>query len=383
MKILYGFLFLLATLLASPLAQAQPDLVDTSMIFVNASDPLISYTGRMDFRSKNDPVFAYPGVSIKLKFTGDAIDMLMQEMGEGDEGHTNYFNVIIDKDKPVVIKLNKKQRIYFLARNLDLREHTIEIFKRTESSVGTVILHGFRLRRGHRLMALDNIPQRKIEFIGNSLTTGYGNEVTIEAPPKGNPDTGFHSINENNYTAWGALTCRALKAQYVCTAYSGRGMYRNNTGTSIGTMPMVYDYIVPDKADAIWNHQRYIPDVVVIDLGANDFANGVPDSTAFCSTYLSFIEKIRSIHPQTKIICVAGNSLTDAWPVGQQRWTRMRSYLNSVVKKSNEKGDAAVYYFELAPQSAPYGEDWHPTNATHKKMSEAIVPFIQTIAGWQ
>ncbi len=362
--------------------QAQPDIVDTSMVMINASDPLISYSGRIDFRNRNDPSFSYPGVSIKLKFTGDAFDMLLQDMAMEDEQHTNYFNVIIDNDKPFVIKTSKKQKIYYLARNLDLREHTIEIIKRTESSVGAVVLHGFRLRRGHRLLEMTDIPERKIEFIGNSITVGYGNEASIAAPPQGNPTSGFRSVNENNYTAWGALTCRALNARYSCVAYSGRGVYRNNTGSENGTMPLVYDYVNPDKTDALWNHQRFVPDVIVIDLGTNDFAPGVPDSTAFCNAYVTFIEKLRGLHPQAKIVCVAGNMMSDYWPVGTKSWTHIKNYLTSIVKKSNDKGDASVYYFELTPQSPPYGEDWHPNNATHKKMSEAIVPFIKTITGW-
>ncbi|HSZ26506.1 MAG TPA: SGNH/GDSL hydrolase family protein [Cytophagaceae bacterium] len=357
--------------------------VDTSMIVVQASNPNIVYTGRIDFSSKNDPAFSYSGVSIKLMFTGDAIDMLLQDLAEGDEQHTNYLNVIVDDEEPQVVKLNKHQRIYFLARNLDLREHTLEIIKRTESSIGGVVLHGFRLRRGNKIMPLTDVPQRKIEFIGNSLTTGYGNEVSIAPPPQGNPNTGFHSVNENNYTAWGAVTARALKARYHCTAYSGRGLYRNNTGSTNGTLPLIYDFITPEKTNVVWDHQKFIPDVIVIDLGANDFATGVPDSSEFCSTYLSFIEKLKTIHPLSKIVCVAGNSLTDTWPAGENRWTKMRNYLNSIVKKATEKGDTTVYYFELTPQTAPYGEDWHPTNATHKKMADAIVPFIKSITSWQ
>ncbi len=376
-------LFLTLTILSAAFAaQAQPDLVDTSMVMVNASNPLISYNGRIDYRNKNDLSFSYPGVSIKLKFTGDAFDMLLQDMAMEDEQHTNYFNIIIDDGKPFVVKTSKKQKIYYLARDLDLREHTIEIIKRTESSVGSVILHGFRLRRGNKLVALTDIPERKIEFIGNSITVGYGNEASIESPPKGNPSTGFRSVNENNYTAWGALTCRTLKARYSCVAYSGRGVYRNNTGSENGTMPLVYDYVNPDKTDAVWNHQRFIPDVIVVDLGTNDFAPGVPDSSAFCNAYILFIGKLRGIHPQAKIICAVGNMQSDYWPEGTKSWTRMRSFMNSVVKEVNKKGDAAVYYFELTPQSPPYGEDWHPSNATHKKMSEAIVPFIKTITGW-
>jgi len=379
----YNFLLALIVFIGTVIsAKGQADLVDTSMIHIEPSNPLAVYTGRVDFRSRTTPVFSYPGVSIKLKFTGDAFDILLQEMGEGDEAHTNYINVVIDNDKPFVVKLNKKQKIYYLARSLDLREHTIEITKRTESSVGNIIVHGFRLRRGHKLLPVTDIPERRIEFIGNSLTAGYGNEISIDAPPKGNPSTGFHSVNENNYTAWGAITCRTLKAQYMCTAYSGRGLYRNNTGATHGTMPLVYDYVIPDRADALWDHKKFVPDVIVSSLGTNDFAPGIPDSAAFCSTYVTFVEKLREIHPNAKIIIVAGNAMSDYWPEGAKHWTRIRSYLNSVVKKVNEK-DASVYYFELTPQTPPYGEDWHPSNATHKKMAEAIVPFIKSVTNWQ
>ena len=356
-------------------AQAQ---TDTSMIELKPSHPHILYTGRTYSKSKDDVSFSYPGVSIKMKFTGDAIDMLLQDMGT----EPNYFNVIIDNNKPIVILTTAKQYAYPLARKLDLKEHTIEIIKRTESSVGTVILYGFRLRNGNKLLPVTDVPERKIEFIGNSITAGYGNELSIPAPPEGNPSTGFKSKNENNYTAWGAVTSRALKARYVCTAYSGRGVYRNNTGNFDGTLPLIYDYVIPDKTDAVWDHKKFVPDVIVVDLGTNDFAPGNPDSTAFCTAYVSFIEKLRGIHPQTKIVCVAGNMQSDSWPPGANSWTRMRNYLNSIVKKANDKGNKVVYYFELTPQSAPYGEDWHPSNATHQKMADAITPFIKTISGW-
>ncbi len=109
----------------------------------------------------------------------------------------------------------------------------------------------------------------------------------------------------------------------------------------------------------------------------------MPDSTNFCDAYVGFIEKIRGLHPQTKIIVAAGNMQSDYWPEGQAHWTTIRRYLKSIVAKETTKGDTSVYYFELIPQSPPYGEDWHPSNATHIKMSEAIVPFIKEVTGWQ
>jgi lysophospholipase L1-like esterase len=363
--------------------QAKADRVDTSMILISPADPNILYTGRIDFRNRNAPAFAYPGVSAKFKFTGDALDVLLQELGEGGNEHTNYLNVIIDKQEPIVVKLQKNKKIYYLARHLDPGEHTVEIFKRTESSVGSIILHGFRLRKGNQLLPVSFPNERRIEFIGNSLTAGYGNERSYDEPPAGNPNTGFHSEYQNNYLAWGALASRALKARYMCTAYSGRGVYRNYLGTYTGTMPQLYDFVFPDKQDAVWEHRRFVPDVIVVSLGTNDFATGVPDSVAFCDTYLKFVAKLREIHPKTQIVCVAGNALIDTWPPGEFRWTKQRNYVQSIVAHAQHTGDASVHYFELKPQTPPYGEDWHPTTATHREMADAIIPFLKKVTGWE
>src|SRR5690554_1850406 len=102
----------------------------------------------------------------------------------------------------------------------------------------------------------------EIEFIGNSITCGYGNESS-QNPPK----SGFTSVNENNYMAWGAIAARELQAQYSCVAYSGRGLYQNNDGSTAGTLPKIYDQVIADNATVTWDNTRYVPDIIVINLG--------------------------------------------------------------------------------------------------------------------
>lgn len=47
----------------------------------------------------------------------------------------------------------------------------------------------------------------------------------------------------------------------------------------------------------------------------------------------------------------------------------------------NNQGDLNVYQFEQATQTAPYGEDWHPSIVSHNKMAVEISPFVQQITG--
>ncbi|MFN3406005.1 MAG: SGNH/GDSL hydrolase family protein [Cytophagaceae bacterium] len=354
---------------------------------IKPSDPNIQYTGRIDFSDKDKPSFSYPGISIKARFEGNNIEVFLQEHGQGGDRGTNYFNVTIDGKVHSVLQLSSNKKNYKI-ENLSEGIHTIELFKRTEAEVGPCSFLGFVLPSGKALLKPEEKPARKIEFIGDSFTCGYGNELSIAAPPAGNPNTGFNSKNENNYNAWGAITCRTLNAQYHCTAYSGRGLYRNNTGSKENVMPDIYDRIFPDKSSPEWKTENFIPDVVVINLGTNDFyPESLPnpdkvDSAAFAKKYISFIGKLRKHYPEATIVCVVPNAISDWWPEKAMWLTRFKRYLSSVVDNVNNAGDKKVFYFQLTPQSPPYGEDWHASIPTHEKMAKEITPFIREKMKW-
>ena len=353
-----------------------------TMYKIDASDPNIQYTGRIDDSNPNNVAFSFPGVSIKAKFQGTAIDAVIKEYGSGGATTTNYFNVIIDGGTPVKLKLSRTQTIYELARDLSNGEHTIELFKLTESSVGKVEFQGFQLESGKTLLAPDPLPAKKIEFIGNSITCGYGNEAKYTQAQLATI-SGFNSKNENNYNAWGAVTARNLGVQYSCVAYSGRGLYMNNTGSTTNTIPLIYDNIIADEPAKKWNTQKYVPNVIVINLGTNDFAaeagaSKTVDRTKFVDTYISFIEQLKSYYPNVTIICAVGVMMSDWYPVGAQHWTRIQEHVQAVTKHFNGN---KVHYFKMEPQAEKngYGEDWHPSAVTHLEMAAQLTDFINNL----
>jgi len=356
-----------------------------NLITVGASDPNIIYQGRIDNSDPSKILFSYPGVSIKATFEGTQIKALLEEGGWGGTSGTNYFNVIIDEKAPTVLELSGSNTEYTLAQNLTDGIHTIELIKRTESQVGTVTFKGFQTESGTLLAPSTPLPERKIEFIGNSITCGYGNGISTTSPDNYH----FTSINENNYNAWGAVAARNLQAQYSCVAYSGRGLLQNNSGSQEGTLPKIYDQIIADDASTLWDHSRYIPDVLVINLGTNDFAAEVSsdqytvDSTEFVQTYITFISKLRTYYPCSSIICCVGTMMSDGYPSGKYHWTRIQNYVSSVRDYFNNQNDSKVFYLKLSPQQSPYGEDWHPTEATHLIMANTLVDFINDNVGWQ
>ena len=351
---------------------------------IPANDPKIQYIGRIDFINPLAPAFSFPGVSISAKFSGTAISADFKDYGTGNATSTNYYNIYIDNQFVKALKVVSSTTNYILASGLSNDVHTILVTKRTESSVGKSSFKGFYIE-GVALETPDALPSKKIEFIGDSWTCGYGNEYSGAGA-----NTGVTSKNEDNYSAWGAITSRRLNAQYHCTAYSGRGLYRNNDGNKTTVIPNVYNRIFPDDAASVWNFNNYIPDVVVIHLGTNDFANeqtwasnhSTLDSASYVNKYIGFISDIRIAYgSSTKIVCVNGSSIS-VWS-GFDQYNRWNNYMNAIYNHFVGLSDNNVYKFKLATQNAPYGEDWHPAKHEHISMADQITAYIQQITGWQ
>ena len=346
---------------------------------ISPYDYRIQYTGRINF-SSSEPWFSQPGVSIKARFTGSTLNFLMKDLASGGVKTTNYYNVVIDDGAPVRFEVKGDTKPYEVARDLAPGEHTVLITKRTEGEVGSSRFFGFQVRG--TLLEPPARPTKRLEFIGDSMTCGYGNQVSIPEPPAGNPSTGFHSINENHDQAFPTFTARALGAESMTICHGGRGVYRNYDGTFHDTVPMLYDRIIPYVTQPLWDFSRYTPDVVLINLGTNDLNAPAADEVAFKKAYTDFITRIRGNYPNAEIVCVVGVMLSDYYPKGEQAWTKAQAWTSAVVEGFNSRGDAQVHYLKLNPHDAPYGEDWHPTVETHQQMANSISAYLRTLMGW-
>lgn len=342
---------------------------------IDADNPLIMYTGRIDKTNPKSIKYAWPGTSISASFEGRVCNIRMQDLAEGKDengnSHHNYFNIIIDGRAPFVLQTEGSKRLYKID-TLQPGKHTITIFKRTETFVGTVLFFGFEIEKGNKLLPLANNNSLMIEFIGNSITCGYGNEGTDKDCP-------FTAETENNYMAYGAITARNLDAQYMAIAFSGRGLYQNFDKTRDNTLPDMYDRVIASDHKLKWNFNSWVPDIVVINLGTNDFAHTNPDSTIWVNKYLEFLKRVRVNYPEATIICCEGPMMSDYWPEGNKALTTITEYLNVVVNTSRMNGDKKTHVFFFPTQTKNYGCDWHPGIETHRQMANDLTEFIKSV----
>ena len=319
-----------------------------------ARNPLIQYYGRI----QNDvefPRFWSPGVYIKAKFEGNSCSFFVNDQVLYGNVH-NYLEVVVD-GKPYRFQTKFAENKISI-NGLKNNTHVITICKDTEAGNGYIEFAGITCKK---LLRLPSKPSAKIEFIGNSITCGFGDDPSEIACGK---DEWYDK--HNAYMAYGPLTARALNAQWHISAVSGIGMIHSCCGMKI-VMPQVFDKVDMRDDSIQWNFNEYIPDLVTICLGQND---GIQDSTAFCSGYVDFVNTVRSKYPNAKILLLS-SPMADAKlrPV-------LINYLSSIKSYFHNNGDNKIYQYFFEKQYHK-GCDGHPDLEEHKEISDQLIQFIK------
>lgn len=321
----------------------------------------IAYTGRINKSNPMSYLFVYPGTQIKARFTGSGIAMNMKP-GSG------YFEVLVDGVNPHKVHVGDNDSIVTLASGLGEGLHEVEVTLVYEGYARRPEFRGFVLPEGAKMAPAPALPQLKLEFIGNSITCGYGNE----APNKSYP---FADSTENHYYTYAALAARALNAQEVCVARSGIGIYRNYAGKDKpNTMTRWYDYTCILDSTQRWDFAQYRPDVICINLGTNDLSTKGYDINVYEQYYLAFVRHLHHLQPQAKIVALTGSML------GGNPLKEQKAALDRVGEVVRAEG-ADYYRFDMSTQdgSLGYGASWHPSMKQHEKMAGELIPFLRAI----
>lgn len=352
-------IFVFSLLLISSISVARKDADST---FYRADHPRIQYTGRIDFSDPVKPRFWAPGAYITIRFSGTYCVMELTDEEKWGKSH-NYLQVIVDNQPVSRIQTKGRQNKIVLASGLKKGEHTIIICKNTEAEIGYLELIGFTC---NKLLSPPKKSKRKIEFIGNSITCGMGNDDS-EIPCKTNEWYDQH----NAYLAYGPLSARALNAQWQLSAVSGIGLIHSCCNKTT-TMPQVFDKINMAENNIAWDFKRYQPDVVTVCLGQND---GIQDSSAFCSAYIQFVGRLRNYYPKATIILLTS-------PMADQLLdSALKRYITAVKTAMKAKGDKRIesYFFSRHYNN---GCDYHPNAAEHAAMAKELTAYTRKLMQW-
>ena len=373
-RTIFALFLTLATLGASAIVT-----VPLKGTVVKPTDQHIQYTGRISFTHPVRPAWNFPGVQIIAAFEGTSLRMIAKP-------RSGYFMAQIDEAEPFKVAFRgERDSVVTLATALPDGRHLVRLMYVIEGYEFFPEFWGFVLDEGRQLVDAPALPSRKIEFIGNSITCGYGNEGLKK-------EEGFDYATENHYYSYASIVARNLQAQHWVVARSGIGAYRNYAGPKTGNpesnMPVQYEYTgyawkpeLRQEATFLqekWDFSRYQPDVVCINLGTNDISTPNYDISLLKQGYQKLLKMVRQHNPKAKIVFLTGSMLY------HQELQLAKRLLDEVTTEAHKAGDKEVYRFDMAPINGNkyYGNDWHPNIYQDEKMANELTPYLRQLMNW-
>ncbi len=332
----------------------------TAPLSVAANNAALRYIGRVAVDS-NAATLDWANSQIQFRVEAPLLQLRF------DDGKNNY-NVFVDGNLDQVIVTESGVRSYSLA--LPQGSHDILVTKRTGPNFGSGRFLGLELPQGGRMLALPARATRRIEFIGDSYTVGYGDEgPALDCG-------GNYRPYENSYFSYAPITARALGAESHSIAISGFGAVRNygaaNT-TSPDPVPTYYNRTLMTRGDMIWNFDSWVPDAVIIKLGTNDYSTEPsPPANVFIQGIHGLIQQVNDAYGQLPIFLLADNA-----------WAPVVANLQTAAQQQQAMGNSQVRYVQVNhPPQSQLGCDWHPLISGHQAMANELISKIKPILGW-
>jgi hypothetical protein len=296
----------------------------------------------------------------------------------------------------------------------ELVVHTLRIVKRTEAigssflitrdaSARAATFRGFLLDPGAEILpplpnqASDGTEMslltsdRKILFLGDEETAGFGNESTAGRLV---PDP----TNSNAGLAFAAVCAKLLSAQHHNIAWSGKGVVHNAgdfscwNGQSDRPLPFYLDRCCASSSEPRWDYRQWQPQAVVVLLGGNDFVTARrPSLESFAAGYDELLRTLRHQYPSAFIFaCSCESNLLPLPQQGERRRVAEADLkIDEVVASLKKDGDSRIVRqklrlngVELSPVENYFGAMGHWNSEIHTAVAVELAMEMRWRLQW-
>jgi lysophospholipase L1-like esterase len=345
---------LVAALLA--LCAAAPAAAEQT---IAASDVHVARMGRAVAQADGTVRFGYPGVTLLLAVDGTRLAV------DAAGSANSQVDVVVDGRLATTLHLAPQVKRYDVFMDAAPGPHRVELVHRSETWLGVASIA--RFTAAGKFLAAPALPARRLLVLGDSVTCGA--DMERGAGNKDTPDWW------NPRLSYGMLAARALEAQVQLVCYGGRGLVRSwNDRTDEFQLPAFYDLAIAAAAHPVqWNQADYDPDLILVAIGTNDFAPGIPARAAYVDAYTAFLRRLLRDHPHARIALTEGAMLE-----GSEK-AALIGYIQEAMARVR---DGRVHL--LAPMAHQTGDavNDHPTTVQHAVMAEELLPQLRRISGW-
>lgn len=330
---------------------------------------------------------AFSGTGAEFTFHGSRCEVTIagdnNAAKPNDEGNKVRIAIEVDGVRVVDDMIDQKEKTYTVLDEAEARDVVVRIVKLSETAMSTCGVKAIRVDSAQGIRPTAR-KARKIEFIGDSITCGYGVDDEVA-------EHHFSTATEDATRAYAYRTAEKLDADYSLVSISGYGIISGYTATGESKVanqiiPTFYEklgfsygtYNRKIVAGVKWDFSAFVPDLIVVNLGTNDDSYTLDHADRreeYRAAYVEFLKVIRRNNPDAKILCTLGVMGDRLYPMVAQ----------AVADYTAETGDTniASMKFDVQKASDGYVADWHPTAVTHEKAAEKLAEEIRGLMGWE
>jgi hypothetical protein len=387
----------MAPLRTSCLAALLPLVAASS---IDPSNTAFQYVGRWDFQNPSAPAFQWAGSSISFELTCRD-NAAVSATFDTNEKYTK-FGIYLGNDmaspyqlleagtSDVKLKLPSGRSIVTIVKATeDLKPDPAQ--GSSSMLMKPAVFRGLTTEEAGAC-TISAVPrkERRMQFIGDSITCGFGNQATSVAQKAQCAFDASHTTItnfigkslyelEDTHESWSMVLARKFGADAHVQCLSGIGMCRNGIGFSPSNphnMTYFIDRTLPFTATSpsnMWDYSKYQPDVLVVNLGTNDYIASTgplaPTYESFQAHYVAFVTRLMSNYQasKTKVLLVCGPMTSRQCPYVEAAATQLSKSFHAEYVRTDISTSGCV---------------GHPNQAEDAKMVELIVPAVEKLTGW-
>lgn len=286
---------------------------------------------------------------------GKVCAILKGQENPAGEAYDAYLGVFVEGKFYKKLRIERERKQYILYEGTFPGRMRIRIIKLSEKQYDRIAV--LELYADGKIYPTNEL-HRKIVFIGDSITAGYGVGVKDGISV-------FDTKDEDVTVAYAYQAAEMLDADCSIIAWSGNGIIsrwippEEKEADANGLMPDIFPY-----------EQIGQPDIIVSYLGTNDasYTRGDPvRKELFAKQYGMFLRRVHNACPKAKMLLLCG---------------LMESTLNETVARVAETEGYAYLQYPLQKEEDGLGTDGHPGPVVHQKAAKLLVKQLKKMMMW-
>lgn len=336
----------------------------------------VHWHGRTHYDGEDESVYFYHTASgFTVTFEGTQLKAVLQSSNTTDPDTFPYFSVMVDGeavDEGRVMHLDASSEERMLVEGLDEGVHTVTFLKRSEAQDALTALESLTTDGAFKTPDTDH--DLNMLFLGGSGIAGNG--------VFGSPGEARTTENSSSLHAFAYKAARKLNSDFEFVAGSGWGLkwgFNETNDDGEVNIRTAFDVVGIDDTEALvpidYDHEAFIPDFIVVNLGGNDYNAHIRDLSGaaladaeetFQDAVIEMINHLHTLYPDAHIYWTHTGSINGG--------------LASVVISDLDPLRSFVEPFEIYSAGSfddPKGSGNHAGEETHERNADLIAEEIE------